>query len=225
MEVNIVDVFIDEDGKFGNPVGIVIDEHNRLSESERQKIAAKLNFSETVYIDSLSEITEISIYNPQHKVKFAGHAVLGTAFFIKHSHGKDLDAIKCGNEQVQVKTLDGVVYVSAPLSIMPNWNYKQLESPNSVEKLSSNDVSEFEHTFVWAWKDVSKGLVRARTFAPDWGIPEDQANGSGSMKLAAQLNKNLVITHGLGSIIYARPTEPDYAEVGGLSKIMEKQIL
>lgn len=123
---------------------------------------------------------------------------------------------------VEVKSVDGVTYVDAPLSIMPAWKYQQLESPRFVEELTKDKISHFEHAFIWAWENELKGLVRARTFAPDWGIPEDQANGSGSMKLAAQLNRSLIITHGMGSVIYARPTKSERAEVGGLVKIKEK---
>lgn len=223
MQVNIAQVFVNKMGEFGNPVGIVVDEQNEFDELTRQQTATKLNFSETVFVDSLGKIPEVSIFNPQHKVKFAGHAILGTAFFIKESLGKELTSIKCDSEQVDVKSVDGVICVDAPLSIMPAWKYQQLESSRLVEELTKDEISRLEHTFIWAWEDEVKGLIRARTFAPDWGIPEDQANGSGSMKLAAQLNRDLIITHGMGSVIYARPTGSEYAEVGGLVKIKEKQ--
>lgn len=222
--VNIARVFVNEDGKFSNPVGIVVDDEHNLSGEERQKIATKLNFSETVFIDSLETVPEVSIYNPQHKVKFAGHAILGTVYFIKYVLGKHIDSVKCSDEIVKI-TYDGeVTYISAPLSIMPSWNFEQLDSADKIKELPEWKTSQLKHTFVWAWIDESRGLVRARTFAPDWGIPEDQANGSGSMKLASQLNKNLTITHGLGSVIYANPLEHEFAEVGGLVKISEKII-
>jgi predicted PhzF superfamily epimerase YddE/YHI9 len=73
------------------------------------------------------------------------------------------------------------------------------------------------HTVAWAWIDEAKGLVRARTFAQDWGIPEDEANGSGSMQLAVNLRRKLTLRHGKGSIIHAQPSrEVGHAEVGGL---------
>ena len=60
-----------------------------------------------------------------------------------------------------------------------------------------------------------KGLIRARTFAPDWGIPDDEANGSGAMKLAATLERSIEIIHGKGSVIYAKPWKADFADLGG----------
>jgi predicted PhzF superfamily epimerase YddE/YHI9 len=221
--VNIARVFVDKNGKFGNPVGMVIDEDRQLSDEQRQKVAAKLNFSETVFIDNLGETPVVSIFNPQHKVKFAGHAVLGTVYFIYHVLGKNINSIKCSDEIVTVKYDKEITYIVAPLSIMPSWNYEQLNSADEVENLSDEIASQKKHTYIWAWIDKSKGLVRARTFAPDWGIPEDQANGSGSMLIASKLNKNLEIHHGRGSIIFARPAGDKFAEVGGLVSVDEKK--
>jgi predicted PhzF superfamily epimerase YddE/YHI9 len=68
---------------------------------------------------------------------------------------------------------------------------------------------------IWAWMDRSHRVVRARTFAPDWGIPEAEGNGSGSMKLAAVLGKSVTIIHGAGSLIYAKPSPNNRAELGG----------
>ncbi len=219
MEINVVRVFVDDKEDFGNPVGIVLNENKQFSDEQKQQIATKLNFSESVFVDNLEETPVVSIFNPQYKVKFAGHAVLGTAYFIKHSLGKDIDSIKCWDENVVVRFEEDKTYVVAPLSIMPGWNYEQLDSADQVEGLSKEEIAQKKHVFVWAWIDETKGLVRARTFAPDWGIPEDQANGSGSMLLASELNRNLEIHHGEGSIILAKPLSPESAEVGGLVKI------
>lgn len=222
MEINIARVFVDKNGKFGNPVGIVIDDEHGLSDEEKQKVATKLNFSETVFIESLGVIPTVTIFNPQHKVKFAGHAVLGTAYFIKHILDKSIDSIKCWEEDVSVRFEGEKTYVVAPLSIMPGWSYEQLSSTNEVEELSKEEIAQKKHVFVWAWINETKGFVRARTFAPDWGIPEDQANGSGSMLLASKLNKELEIHHGDGSIIYAKTVNDKFAEVGGLVSVDKK---
>ncbi|OGM30881.1 hypothetical protein A2630_02690 [Candidatus Woesebacteria bacterium RIFCSPHIGHO2_01_FULL_44_10] len=222
LNVNIAKVFVDDKGEFGNPVGIVLNENKQFSDEQKQQVATKLNFSETVFIDSLEKTPIVSIFNPQHKVKFAGHAVLGTAYFIKHSLDKDIDSIKCWDENVAARFEEDKTYVTAPLSIMPAWNYEQLDSTNQVERLSKEEITQKKHVFVWAWIDEIKGLIRARTFAPDWGIPEDQANGSGSILLATKLKKQIEILHGQGSVIYARPIGSNLAEVGGLVKLGKK---
>jgi predicted PhzF superfamily epimerase YddE/YHI9 len=58
-------------------------------------------------------------------------------------------------------------------------------------------------------------LIRARTFAPAWGIVEDEANGSGAMKLASNLQKPLKLIHGKGSIIFVKPAGDNQIQVGG----------
>lgn len=224
FDVNIARVFINKDGDYGNPVGIVLDDELKLKDEERQRIAAKLNFSETVFIDSLGKIPSVSIFNPQHKVKFAGHAVLGTAYFVRNILNNNIDSIKCGSEVVKVRRDRELLYITAPLSIMPSWNFEELGSSNEIEYLTKKETSKKKHTVVWAWINKEKGLIRARTFAPDWGISEDQANGSGSMVLATKLNREIEILHGEGSVIYAKSISLELAEVGGLVKLEEEKI-
>ncbi|MGH9421068.1 MAG: PhzF family phenazine biosynthesis protein, partial [Thermoanaerobaculia bacterium] len=74
---------------------------------------------------------------------------------------------------------------------------------------------------VWAWIDERQGLIRARTFAPDWDIPEAQGNGSGSMVLAAIVDRVIEIKHGEGSVIFAKPAPDGSADIGG--RVVEQQ--
>ncbi len=97
-----------------------------------------------------------------------------------------------------------LTWVKADLLILPEWKFEQL--------------TKASETVVWAWIDKKKGIVRARTFVSDWGIPEDEANGSGSMLLASNLGRDLIIHHGKGSIVYTRPSKPGFGEIGGLVK-------
>lgn len=106
---------------------------------------------------------------------------------------------------------------------MPPWNYKQLESAEAVEHIALEETAILEHTMMWAWIDESKGLIRARTFASDWELPEAQGNGSGSMVLAAKLNRDIEIKHGEGAVIFARPAPNGYADIGG--RVIESDML
>ncbi len=214
IEVNVLRVFVNENGDFGNPVGIVLDEPRRLDDELRQKIAAQLGYSETVFIDDLSAPT-VSLFNPKYKVEFAGHAVLGVAYFINRILGRDLRSVRCGQADIAVIHDQEHIHIRAPLSVMPPWNIEQVGDALAVERLSANESSQKMHTVVWAWMDKNLGTVRARTFAPDWGIPEDEANGSGSMKLASTLGRNLEILHGKGSMLYVKPWKSNFADLGG----------
>lgn len=213
-ESKILRVFVNEKGQFGNPVGIMVDESRKLTQEDRQKIAIKLGFSESVFIDDLGTRT-VSIYNPEREVAFAGHALVGTAYYLGKLLGEPVGHIKCMAGLVNV-VLDGdKIWINASLENTPPWMFKEFDGPDEVDDLTFGQRKHSHHTFVWAWIDKANGIVRARTFAPDWGIPEDEANGSGSMQLASQLSRELEIHHGKGSVIYAKSQGNNKAEVGG----------
>lgn len=213
-EVKVLNVFVNEKGEYGNPVGIVVDEQGELSSKERQKISAKLGFSESVFVDDV-KARKVSIYNPEHEVKFAGHALVGTAYYLRQLLGEPVVQIICKAGLVNVRVEGDKTWINASLENTPPWNFEELDGPDEVDDLSYGRRKKYKHTYVWAWIDKGQGVVRARTFAPDWGIPEDEANGSGSMQLASRLGRELEIHHGKGSVIYARPIGNNEAEVGG----------
>lgn len=212
--MKVLRVFVSKNGEFGNPVGIVVDEERKIDKTERQKITAKTGFSECVFINNLSS-GGVSVFNPQEEVDFAGYALVGAVFYINKVLGKPVDCLKCGSGEIKTWQENDLTWIRAKLAGMLPWKHKQMES---VDLVLGADSGDFEHTMVWAWEDEKKGIVRARTFAPDWGIPEDEANGSGSMHLAAMLKRFLEIHHGKGSVIYARLAENGMAEVGGRVK-------
>lgn len=211
QEIHTVRVFVDSGDRYGNPIGIVIDEQKKLDTEKRQSIAKKLGYSESVFINGVN-IGNVSIFNPRHEVSFAGHALVGTSWFIKKINKKPPQSLTCMGGNILTWQKDGFTWIRANTAMLPPWNIEQLENADDVE--NSNRASK-NHTIVWAWIDKNKGTIRARTFAPDWGIPEDEANGSGSMLLAAKLNRKLEIIHGKGSIIYTQPFENDLVDVGG----------
>ncbi|MEK9143014.1 MAG: PhzF family phenazine biosynthesis protein [Patescibacteria group bacterium] len=217
IKVHTLRVFVDKNGKFGNPVGIILDEGKKLDTKERQQIATELGYSESVFINDFNT-GNVSIFNPRKEVQFAGHAMVGTAWFINKTRNPPLDTLTCSGGSIKTWRDKDKTWIRAGLVMMPAWQYEQLKNATEVEKLSSPVTLSKEHTFVWAWLDEMKGLIRARTFAPDWGIPEDEANGSGSMKLVATLGRSIEIMHGKGSIIYAKPWKSDFVDLGGRVK-------
>jgi predicted PhzF superfamily epimerase YddE/YHI9 len=212
LRLHTLRVFVDQQRKFGNFVGIVVDEKVSLTVTNRQSIAAQTGFSETVFIDNLSTGT-VQIFNPQQEVAFAGHALVGTAYFITQTIGNPLTSLICKNGEVQIWHQDELTWIRSSLDGTPAWHLKQLPRVTTVESLTSTET--LDHTLVWSWIDQQHGTIRARTFAPDWGIPEDEANGSGVMQLAALLGRRIRVIHGQGSIMYANPLVGNFAEVGG----------
>lgn len=215
VKVYILRVFVDENGEFGNPVGVILDQGKKIAPKERQRITTQLGFSESVFVNNV-DTGNVSIFNPQEEVVFAGHAMVGTAWLINKSRNHPIDSLTCPCGSIKTWRDKDKTWIRASLAMIPLWKYEQVKNTIEVEHLSV--TSSKEHTFVWAWENEKKGLIRARTFAADWGIPEDEANGSGSMKLAATLGRNIEIMHGKGSIIYAKPRKSDFADLGGRVK-------
>lgn len=212
--IHILRVFVNNEKLFGNPVGIILDEKQEIPAADRQRIATNLGFSESVFINNINTGT-VSIFNPQREVDFAGHALVGTAYFINTILKKHISSLDCRGGHIVTWQENNSTWIRASLEHTPSWIYEQFSDTASVESLSDKQIASKKHTVVWAWIDQGNGIVRARTFAPDWGIPEDEANGSGSMQLAATLGQKLEIHHGKGSVVYAKPAEVGFADVGG----------
>ncbi len=223
-KVNLIKVFINEEGKFGNPLGIILDEEQIIDKKERLSLIAKLKFSEVVFINDL-KTGSISIFNPQQEITFAGHALIGSSFFIRNITHKPIQYLKSHNSKTFTWQENDITWIKSEINIIPPWKYLALDSAKKVENFSITEASTLKHTFVWSHKDTAKSIIRARTFAPDWGIPEDEANGSGSLKLAYMLKKSLKIIHGKGSVIYSKPSSSKSAEVGGRVLINSMRII
>lgn len=210
----IVKAFVNEKSEYGNPVGIVIDELSSFSPAQRQDMAVKSGLSEIVFINNLAG-NDISIFSPTREIPFAGHAVAGTAFFLDSQKNEKCEKISSMGTEITVSHEGKIVWVRGELSTMPKWNFRKLESPKDVDEITIMESALLEHCVVWSWIDEKASTIRARTFASDWLILEDEANGSGSMLLAHDLSREIKVYHGKGSLIYARPFDAKCAEVGG----------
>jgi predicted PhzF superfamily epimerase YddE/YHI9 len=207
-------VFVDEEGNFGDPVSLLVDEGQQMSFEERLRITAKIGNVETVFVNDLAA-NDVSIYHAHDEVDFAGSVLIGTAWELEQLKNEPPQQIKCKRGIIDVRRENGIYWVQASLeNNIGNWDYEQLTSPEDVEAIDVASTKGWKK-MVWAWINKEQGLVRARTFADTIGMPEVQGNGSGSMNLAGQLRRQITIKHGEGSVIYAKPLSHDSAEVGG----------
>lgn len=214
-EMKVLNVFANENGEFGNPVGIIVDTENKIDNKNRHQMAINSGFSEIVFINNL-ETKDVSIFSPTRQIPFAGHALVGTSYFFNNVLNLPTTEIVSMGKITKSWQENNLSFVEADLSILPNWNFKEYKTPEEIEQITIQEASILEHCLVWSWIDKEKGIIRARTFASDWDIPEDEANGSGAMKLASILNRNLIIHHGKGSVIHSTPNS-----VGGLVKLIQ----
>jgi predicted PhzF superfamily epimerase YddE/YHI9 len=209
--LHILRVFINDEGEFGNPLGVFLDGAD-VPEERRQPIATDLNYSETVFVDD-RERGEMRIFTPVAEIPFAGHPTVGTAWLLREQ-GLDVPALRPPPGELTVRFEDGETYVSADPAWSPGFEYIQLPDPAAVRDLDGPPTDSGED-FAWAWIDEDAGTIRARMFAPVHGIAEDEATGSAALALSAQLGREITVNQGKGSILIARPLEGGRAEVGG----------
>ena len=66
----------------GNPLAVVFDEQQRLSDGDMQKVAAEFGYSETTFVlppRDPSNTAWVRIFSPKEEMPFAGHPNVGTA--------------------------------------------------------------------------------------------------------------------------------------------------
>lgn len=124
VRINILRAFINKEGKFGNPTGIVVDCEQNLTTTDRQKIATKLHFTDTVFINNL-ETVDVSFFNPQQETKFAGDSLISTSYFLKHILGKKIELVLCKAGQVNTWTEGELTWIEASIEGTAAWIHKK----------------------------------------------------------------------------------------------------
>jgi predicted PhzF superfamily epimerase YddE/YHI9 len=209
--LHVLRVFTDEEGRWGNPLGVFV-EGAEVAEAERLAIAADLGFSETVFIDDAAR-GALGIFTPAAELAFAGHPLVGTAWLLA-SLGQAADVLRPPAGEVAVRREGEATFIAADPAFSPPFDAVELDSPAAVDALDGIPADGGE-VYAWAWTDEVAGDIRARSFAPAFGIPEDEATGSAVLALAARLGRKITVRQGGGSILEARPLSDGRAEVGG----------
>ncbi len=209
-ELHVLRVFVNEDREWGNALGVVL-EGSAVAEDDRQRMAAELGFSETVFVED-REAGRIRIHTPAVELPFAGHPTVGTAWLLAQL-GEPVATLQPPAGEVAVRFADGVTWIAARPEWSPRFDYRQLASPAEVRALGG--PSSAEDVYAWAWIDGAAGTIRARSFVPGAGIVEDEATGSAALTLCAQLGRPIAVHQGHGSVLLAQPTVEGWAEVGG----------
>jgi hypothetical protein len=118
--MKVLRVFASEDGLYGNPVGIVIDDKHEIDSEKRQKMASESGFSEVVFINDLVN-PNISIFTPKREIPFAGHAVVGASFFLSQELKYPVTELFGIGGKIDTWQKDGLTWVRCDVSILPGW--------------------------------------------------------------------------------------------------------
>jgi predicted PhzF superfamily epimerase YddE/YHI9 len=211
VELHVLRVFVNEDGEWGNPLGVFLD-GAAVPEEARQEVAAELGYSETVFVED-RESGRVRIFTPGLELPFAGHPAVGTAWLLARD-GAPVDALQTPAGEVSVRREIGETHVTARPEWSPSLEYVQLGSPAEVRALDGPPGGS-EAAYAWAWIDEDAATIRARCFIREAGIDEDEATGSAAIVLCAQLERPVTIHQGQGSVLLVAPRGGGRVEVGG----------
>ncbi|MFZ1178485.1 MAG: PhzF family phenazine biosynthesis protein [Mycobacterium sp.] len=205
IDVAVLRVFTDSNGNFGNPLGVV--DASQVELADRQQLAAQLGYGETIFVDRPAAgvaTAQATIYTPRTELPFAGHPTVGASWWLREN-GLPIKTLHVAAGIVQVSYGVGSQGDRTGISARSEWAPElAIHEFDSAEDLLAADPADFPDDtahYLWAWTDRATGSLRARMFAANLGVPEDEATGSAAMRITDYLSRDLRITQGKGSII------------------------
>ncbi|TRW84868.1 PhzF family phenazine biosynthesis protein [Mycolicibacterium sp. 018/SC-01/001] len=216
IDVTVLRVFTDENGGFGNPLGVV--ESDIVPPADRQRIATELGYSETIFVTDPEPGTRTAhahIHTPTTELAFAGHPTVGAAWWLKN-RGTPIRTLQVPAGLVQVDYSEDLTSVSARAEWAPEFAIYDIDT---IETLAAADPDDYgddsdEH-YLWTWRDRDAGEIQSRMFAPALGIREDEATGAAAVRITEYLSRDLVIIQGRGSVIHTEWSPQGWVRIAG----------
>jgi predicted PhzF superfamily epimerase YddE/YHI9 len=215
IDVTVLRVFTDQDGNYGNPLGVV--DASQAPPAERQRIATQLGYSETIFIDVPSEggtSAQARIYTPATELPFAGHPTVGASWWLR-DRGTPVHTLRVPAGIVQVTYEGDVTAVSARSEWAPEFAIYDLASTEELFAADPDDYPDDIQNYLWTWIDRDRGAIRSRMFAANLGVPEDEATGAAAVRITDYLSRDLYILQGKGSVIETRWSPEGWVRIAG----------
>lgn len=219
IDVTVLRVFTDSDGNFGNPLGVV--EASQVEPADRQRLATQLGYSETIFVElpeAGAATAHATIYTPRTELPFAGHPTVGASWWLR-DRGTPVRTLQLPAGIVQVNYGAGaqgdLTVIDARSEWAPEFAIHDLDSADALAAADPADFSDDTAHYLWTWTDPSEGCLRARMFATNLGVTEDEATGSAAMRLTDYLSRDLTITQGKGSMIHTTWSPEGWVRVAG----------
>ncbi|BBX17274.1 hypothetical protein CRI77_04800 [Mycolicibacterium duvalii] len=215
IDVTVLRVFTDRDGRFGNPLGVV--DSATVEPDDRQRIATQLGFSETVFVTVPAEhlhSAQAHIHTPTAEMPFAGHPTVGASWWLK-SRGRPIKTLQVPAGVVQVTYRDEVTSVSVRAAWAPDFAIHDIATVDALLDADPDEYSDEAEHYLWTWLDEAKDTIRARMFAPHLGIREDEATGAAAVRITEYLSRDLTIVQGQGSVIHTTWSPDGWVLVAG----------
>ena len=201
IDVTMLRVFADPDGNFGNPLGVV--DASQVGLPRRQQLATQLGYNEMIFVDlpaTGSTTAHATTYTPRTGLPFAGHPTVGASWWLRES-GLPINTLQVPAGIVQVSYEGDLTGITARSEWAPEFAIHELDSVDDLLAADPADFPEDTAHYLWTWTDRRAGSLRARMFAANLGVREDEATGSAAMRITDYLSRDLRITQGKGSVI------------------------
>lgn len=212
IPVEIVRVFTDASGRFGNRLGIA--RAADVADADRQDLARRAGFSETVVVaEPVGDVARVRIYTPAVELPFAGHPSVGTAWWFAQ-RGTPVRTLDVPAGAVAVEHAEGLTWITARAEWAPAFVFHQYPDLTGLAAAVPADFPGGPH-YLWAWSDERRGAIRSRMFGPTMGITEDEATGAAAVAITGQLRRGLHITQGSGSQLFTQWDSDGWVRLGG----------
>ncbi|MBO0676997.1 PhzF family phenazine biosynthesis protein [Mycolicibacterium sp. S2-37] len=215
IDVDVLRVFTAPDGSFGNPLGVV--DAATVDPADRQRIAAELGYSETIFVDIPepgASTAHLRIYTTVKELPFAGHPTVGASWWLR-DRGIPVRTLQVPAGIVQVAYDGELTAVSARSNWAPEFALHEFESVEALAGADPADYSDDIQHYLWTWTDRDAGHIRSRMFAPNLGVPEDEATGAAAVRITDYLSRDLTILQGEGSSIYTTWSAEGWVRIAG----------
>jgi len=215
IDVTVLRVFTDRDGHYGNPLGVI--DAATVPAERRQAIATELGYSETIFVDlpaAGSTTAHARIFTPAVELPFAGHPTVGAAWWLR-DRGTPVHTLQVPAGIAQVSHEDDRTVVRARAEWSPEFVIQELPSVEDLFAADPADYPDDVYHYLWTWLDRDGGHIRARMFANELGVAEDEATGSAAARMTDYLSRDLTITQGNGSQIYTTWSPEGWVHIAG----------
>ena len=198
----------------GNQLAVFTDARE-IPEEMLQKIAREMNLSETtfVYPAAADGHVRVRIFTPSVELPFAGHPTVGATWWLREN-GSPINTLQVRAGILQVGYDDDRAGIYARAEWAPDCALHEFPSAGEVLAADPADYPDDTAHYLWAWTGAA-GSLRARMFAANLGVVEDEATGSAAMRITDYLSQSLRITQGRGSVIDTRWSAEGWVKVAG----------
>jgi predicted PhzF superfamily epimerase YddE/YHI9 len=180
-----------------------------------------LGYSETIFVDlpaAGSTTAHARIHTTRTELPFAAHPTVGASWWLREN-GWAIKTLQVPAGIVQVSHGAGAqgdcTGITARSEWAPEFAVHEFDSADDVLAVDPADYPADTAHYLWAWTDRSAGSLRARMFAANLGVAEDEATGSAAMRITDYLSRDLRITQGRGSVIETAWNPEGWVAVAG----------